>query len=176
MKILVIEKHSSKLKDWSVEMPNAPYSKRYQQMKKTTVIIFLLISNLIFSQNNEIETEFRKVSGIVKGYDIPEDGILVSYVGINLAVITDSNGNFCLTVPNNKSVFIEVPICGALTMQEIKTTDNNIIFEVTSAEEKTEYAIESEQNWHKIKEELQPDLKQIYESAEYEKAALNICW
>jgi hypothetical protein len=149
---------------------------RYQQMKKSIVIILILISNLTFSQNNKIETEFRKVSGIIKGYDIPKDGILVSYVGINRAVITDSNGNFCLTVPNNKSVFIEVPICGALTMQEIKTTDINIIFEVTSADEKTEYAKESEQNWNRIKEELQPELMEIYESAEYKKAEDNICW
>jgi len=28
MKIIAIKKQSSKLKDWSVEMPNAPYSKR----------------------------------------------------------------------------------------------------------------------------------------------------
>jgi hypothetical protein len=29
MKIIAINKISSKLKDWSVEMPNAPYSNRY---------------------------------------------------------------------------------------------------------------------------------------------------
>ena len=136
----------------------------------------MFISNLTFSQIYETTTEFRKVTGIVKGYDIPKDGILVSYVGVGLAVITDSNGNFCLTVPKNKSVFIHVPICGALTMQEIKPTDNNIIFEVTSINEKTKYALESEKNWNRIKEELQPELKRIYESAEYRKANKNICW
>jgi len=31
MKIIAINKHSIKLKDWSVEMPNAPYSNRYPQ-------------------------------------------------------------------------------------------------------------------------------------------------
>ncbi len=28
MKMIAINKHSSKLKNWSVEMPNAPYSNR----------------------------------------------------------------------------------------------------------------------------------------------------
>ena len=28
MKVIAINKHSVKLKDWSVEMPNAPYSTR----------------------------------------------------------------------------------------------------------------------------------------------------
>jgi hypothetical protein len=31
MKVIAIKKHSSKLKDWSVETPNAPYSNRYAQ-------------------------------------------------------------------------------------------------------------------------------------------------
>jgi len=31
MKMIAINKYSSKLKDWSVEMPNAPYSNRWQQ-------------------------------------------------------------------------------------------------------------------------------------------------
>jgi hypothetical protein len=29
MKVITLNEHSSKLKGWSVEMPNAPYSKRY---------------------------------------------------------------------------------------------------------------------------------------------------
>jgi len=35
-KILAINKHNSKLKDRSIEMPNAPYSHRYAQFKKIT--------------------------------------------------------------------------------------------------------------------------------------------
>ena len=31
MKMIAINKHSGKLKIWSVKMPNAPYSGRYQQ-------------------------------------------------------------------------------------------------------------------------------------------------
>ena len=36
MKVIALNKHSNKLKDWSVEMPNAPYSKRCQQYENET--------------------------------------------------------------------------------------------------------------------------------------------
>jgi hypothetical protein len=32
--MIAIQKHNSKLKDWSDEMPNAPYSNRYGQAKQ----------------------------------------------------------------------------------------------------------------------------------------------
>jgi len=34
--MITINKYSSKLKDWSVEMPNTPYSNRYSALKKST--------------------------------------------------------------------------------------------------------------------------------------------
>ena len=34
MKIIAINKHSGKLKNWSVEMPNAPYLNRYAPFKE----------------------------------------------------------------------------------------------------------------------------------------------
>jgi len=37
MNMIAIKKHCSKLKDMSVEMPNAPYSNRYGQGKETTL-------------------------------------------------------------------------------------------------------------------------------------------
>jgi hypothetical protein len=43
MKVIAIKKHSSKLKIWSVEMPNAPYSNRYLQgcRAKSSTLCFL---------------------------------------------------------------------------------------------------------------------------------------
>jgi len=32
MKMIATNKHSTKLKTWSLEMPNAPYSNRYRQV------------------------------------------------------------------------------------------------------------------------------------------------
>jgi hypothetical protein len=37
MKMIAINKHSSKMKNWSVEMPNTPYSKRFQPTKETAI-------------------------------------------------------------------------------------------------------------------------------------------
>ncbi len=34
MKMVAINRHSSKLKIWSIEMPTAPYLNRYAQLKK----------------------------------------------------------------------------------------------------------------------------------------------
>ena len=34
MKMIAINKHSIKLKNWSDKMPNVPYSNRYMQLKK----------------------------------------------------------------------------------------------------------------------------------------------
>jgi len=48
--MIAINKHSSKLKIWSVEMPNAPYSERYPQAKKRDRMINLL------QENKEIES------------------------------------------------------------------------------------------------------------------------
>ena len=36
MRMVAINKHSSKLKNWSVDMPNAPYSNRCTTFEKNT--------------------------------------------------------------------------------------------------------------------------------------------
>ncbi|WP_271855732.1 hypothetical protein [Patiriisocius marinus] len=143
---------------------------------KHIIILIVFLTNLIFSQSMEVENEFRKVSGIVKGYDIPKDGILVSYVGLKRAVITDSYGIFCLTVPKNNSVFIEIPICGALTIREIKTTDNNVIIDISEIEKSTKQILRSKQNWNKEKNKLLPILINIYNSTEYDRANNEYCF
>ncbi len=37
MKVIAINKHSSKLKIWSIEIPNAPYSNRYVQLTRLKI-------------------------------------------------------------------------------------------------------------------------------------------
>ncbi|MFT6443304.1 MAG: hypothetical protein ACJASM_002864 [Salibacteraceae bacterium] len=145
-------------------------------MKKTILTLLFLISNLTFSQEVGNVTKFRKVSGTVNGYEIPTDGILVSYVGIKQAVITDSDGKFCLTIPKNKSVFIEIPICMTKSMIEIKPSENFVEIDVSDLTSKTDKIVASENRWNETKKELIPALKIIYESAEYKKANENICW
>jgi len=60
MKMIAINKHSSKLKNWSVEMPNAPYLKRWATLKihnpkyifphKIKLHLILYTKNNIFGQ------------------------------------------------------------------------------------------------------------------------------
>jgi len=58
--MVAINKHSSKLNDWSVEMPNAPYSKRWATLKTTKfmrslifIICIVLTGNLIAQNKND---------------------------------------------------------------------------------------------------------------------------
>ena len=37
--MIVLNKHSAKLKNWSTKIPNAPYLNRYKQAKKTAETI-----------------------------------------------------------------------------------------------------------------------------------------
>ena len=79
MKMIAINKHSSKLKKWSVEMPNAPFSNRYLQanehkpirkkMKTSSKILLILIFSAypilgLISQNTDwiIYTNSEKVN------------------------------------------------------------------------------------------------------------------
>jgi len=47
MKMIAIKKSRSKLKDWSVEMPNAPYSNRYGLNKEEQAKIINRVKYLI---------------------------------------------------------------------------------------------------------------------------------
>ena len=49
MNILAINKHNGKLENWSVEMPNVPYSKRCSQLMKNK----LQNDKLIIQKKNE---------------------------------------------------------------------------------------------------------------------------
>jgi len=142
---------------------------------KIIVALMLMIPTFISAQKDGGKIDFRKVSGIVIGYDIPKDGLLVSYVGLNYAVITDSSGKFCLTIPKNKSVFIEVPICMASSITEIKPTDDFVEINVSGSTNKSDKTIASEEAWIEQKDNLVPELKGIYTSKAYELANQSIC-
>ena len=43
--MIAINKHSSKLKIWSVEMPNATYSGRYRQLTGTSCVYYWSFEN-----------------------------------------------------------------------------------------------------------------------------------
>ena len=57
--MIAINKHSSKLKDWSFEMPNAPYSKRCKQYCKMKILI-LIFGSLLFASSCKEESNSLK--------------------------------------------------------------------------------------------------------------------
>ena len=92
--------------------------------------------------------------------------------GTEIGTTTDFDGNFCLIIPRNKTVFIELPFCFDQIFREIKPTDNTIELKIGKGKRKSKKAT---RNWKKIKAELNAELNKIYNSAEYKEAGKNIC-
>ena len=151
---------------------------RYPQMKKTVLIFIILISNLTFSQTEnskdgvEYETEFRQLRGNLTdddGQPFPGQNIMIK--GTNIGTQTDFDGNFCLIIPKNKTIFIELPFCFDQIFREIEPEDDYIKMKLWKGKRKTKRA------WRKydeIKAELNSELYRIYNSQSY-KNAQSIC-
>ena len=142
-------------------------------MRKTTIILLILTINLTFSQSAESEFEFRKLTGnLVEENGQPFPGQIVMIKGTEIGTTTDFDGNFCLIIPKNKTVFIELPFCFDQIFREIKPTDNTIELKIGKNKLKSKKAI---RNWKKVKAELNTELNKIYNSTEYKTAKKNIC-
>jgi len=60
----------------------------------------------------ESEFEFRKLTGnLVEENGQPLPGQTVMIKGTEIGTTTDFDGNFCLIIPKDKTVFIELPFC-----------------------------------------------------------------
>ncbi|NIK93652.1 hypothetical protein GZ212_15940 [Mangrovimonas sp. CR14] len=142
-------------------------------MRKTILILLILTYNLTFSQSAELEFEFRDLSGnLVEENGQPLPGQTVMIKGTEIGATTDFDGNFCLIIPKNKTVFIELPFCFDQIIREIKPTDNTIELKIGQGKRKSKKAT---RNWKKLKAKLNAELNKIYNSAEYKEAEKNIC-
>lgn len=145
----------------------------YLQMRKTILILIILIFNLTFSQSAESEFEFRQLTGVLVDEDgIPLPGQKVMIKGTEIGTTTDFDGNFCLIIPKDKIVFIELPFCFDQIFREIKPTENMIKLKIGKNKRESKTA---KRNWKKIKAELNAELNTLYKSAEYKEAEKNIC-
>ena len=151
-------------------------------MKKTVLILIILISNLTFPQIGKTElgmetqaeskTEFRQLTGNLtdeNGRPFPAQNIMIK--GTNIGTQTDFDGNFCLIIPENKTVFIELPFCFDQIFREIEPNDKTIEMRIGKGKRKSKKAW---RNYDKVKAELNSELYKIYNSDEY-KNAENIC-
>lgn len=126
-----------------------------------------MISNLTFGQNRiaEIETEFRRLTGNLtdeSGRPFPGQNVMIK--GTNIGTQTDFDGNFCLIIPKDKTVFIELPYCFDQTFREVEPTENTIEMRIGKGRRKSKRAW---RNYDKIKAELNSELHKIYNSDEY---------
>ncbi|SRR5690554_1553973 len=142
-------------------------------MRKTILILLILTFNLTFSQSVESEFEFRKLTGnLVEENGQPLPGQTVMIKGTEIGTTTDFDGNFCLIIPKDKTVFIELPFCFDQIFREIKPTDNTIELKIGKDKRKSKKAT---RNWKKVRAELNTELNKIYNSTEYKTAEKNIC-
>ena len=142
-------------------------------MRKTTIILLILTFNLTFSQSAESEFEFRNLTGnLVEENGQPLPGQTVMIKGTEIGTTTDFDGNFCLVIPKEKTVFIELPFCFDQIIREIKPTDDTIELKIGKDKRKSKKAT---RNWKKVRVELNTELNKIYNSAEYNTAEKNIC-
>lgn len=142
-------------------------------MRKTTIILLILTFNLTFSQSAESEFEFRNLTGnLVEENGQPLPGQTVMIKGTEIGTTTDFDGNFCLVIPKEKNVFIELPFCFDEIFREIKPTDDTIELKIGKDKRKSKNAT---RNWKKVRVELNTELNKISNSTEYKTADKNIC-
>ena len=142
-------------------------------MRKTILILLILTYNLTFSQSTESEFEFRNLTGnLVEENGQPLPGQTVMIKGTEIGTTTDFDGNFCLIIPKDKTVFIELPFCFDQIFREIKPNDNTIELKIGKEKRKSKKAT---RNWKKVRAELNTELNKIYNSTEYKTAEKNIC-
>lgn len=145
----------------------------YLQMQKTFFILLVLVSNLMFSQGENGQLEFRKLSGNLVDEDgQPFPGQTVMIKGTEIGTVTDFDGNFCLVVPKEKILFIELPFCFDQIFREIKPTDDNVGLKIGREKRKTR---KSHRNWNKVEMDLKAELNKIFKSTEYQSVRKSIC-
>lgn len=141
-------------------------------MKSTIIFILILISVSAYSQAEKAEIEFRKITGnLIDDEGVPFPGQSIIIRGTTIGTQTDFDGNFCLTIPKNMTVFISLPFCFDQILREIKPSDENIKLKIGKEKRKTRKAT---RNWNKIETKLTPELREIYNSDKYKNDG-NIC-
>ena len=100
-------------------------------MFKIISILLVFVSTISFSQNEMTEIPFRQLKGNlidVSGAAFPGQNVMIK--GTSIGTQTDFDGNFCLIIPKNTTVFIELPFCFDQILREIKPNDNEIMLQL----------------------------------------------
>lgn len=150
----------------------AHISQRYLQMNNLIVFILLFTLNLVYAQNIEQELQFRKLEGIlVDENQQPFPGQTIIIKGTDIGAITDFDGKFCLVVPKEQTIFIELPFCFDQIFREINPNIDTLTLAVGENKRKSRKALKK---YQRNRTELNSKLYKIYNSEIYEQSK-DIC-
>ncbi len=127
----------------------------------------------MFSQVENGQLEFRKLTGKAideKGLPMPGQSIVIK--GTEIGAQTDFDGKFCLAVPKDRTIYLEISCCFVPMYQEIKPKMDKIKIRIGRGRGKSKRAINK---WTKISSESKTELAKVYASSEFKKVAENIC-
>jgi len=142
-------------------------------MWRIIFISLILIPNLGLPQSENIEYEFRQFNGkLIDVNGLPVSGQTIIIKGTNIGTQTDFDGNFCLIVPKNMTIFIELPFCFEQIFREVKPTDNFIKLEIGKNKQSSKIAL---LNWKRMLPELNSFLYKFYNSKAYKDIEKNVC-
>lgn len=85
--------------------------------------------------------------------------------GTDIFTITDFDGNFCFTIPQQKVIFIDVSCCYNPLFFKIKPEDNNLVLVLEKRDRKSKRARKA---YEKVKKTLDKELKTFYSSERYQ--------
>ncbi len=129
---------------------------------------------MTFSQNKNSEIQFRQLTGIIvdnTGLPLPGQTIIIK--GTTVGVQSDFNGKFCLILPKDEIVFIELIFCFDNIIREINPDIRHIELIVgMKSERKSKKAF---RKWKKNQTRFNSLLYLLYNSIEFKTAEENIC-
>jgi len=142
-------------------------------VKKILAIIVILTAFEIQAQYQP--SEFRTVKGTIvdfRGEPMPGQSVYIKHTG--LGTTTDWDGNFCIVVPKNQIIFIEISCCFTPIFRAVEPKDERIKIKIgrKSQERRNKRAY---RKWEPIKDSLPIILKKYYSQIDYKEMTENIC-
>jgi len=134
-------------------------------MKIRIIVFFLLVLNCSYSQITTDTTQFRELKGKLLDKTGAIAGQNIYIKGTNFYSQTDFDGNFCLIVPKNFSIFIEIAISSKPELLEIHSDQKDLIINIENFNKSNNKAFKK---WKRQKSILISKLNNFYNSNSYQ--------
>lgn len=109
---------------------------------KVYLWLFCFLSLNFYGQEGLERNNFRVLKGnLIEENGEPFPGQVVMLKGTQYGTQTDFNGNFCLLIPNDVTVFIDLPFCFEQITREVKSTTQFVELKIGRGKRKSNRAI-----------------------------------